>query len=155
METNNSDIVDDVQIKAQAYCFGDFIIAPGFRTAMNKAIVDDIGWGTARPSRFRPLIEYMFANITSDRPVLQLLVDEFINSWDAKKDDADDMQCLSEFPRAFVTRMLISFSRDKRASQEDRKKRRCYLEHGTEAEKKDCRKLHFHYEAKTDSGYMK
>jgi hypothetical protein len=51
--------------------------------------------------------------------------------------------------------MLISFSRDKRASQEDREKIRCYLEHGTEAEKKNCRKLHFHYEAETDSGYMK
>jgi hypothetical protein len=155
METNNSDIVEDVQIKAQAYCFGDFIIAPGFRRAMNKAIVDAIDGEPASPSRFRPLIDYMFANIPSDRPVLQLLVDEFINSWDAKKDDADDMQCWSGLPRAFVTRMLVSFSRDKRASREDREKIRCYLEHGTEAEKKNCRKLHFHYEAETDSGCMK
>lgn len=141
-------------IKVKAYSFGERFIVPDFRRTMNEALVNNFAQNTFRPDVMLLLADYTFENIPSDRPLLQLLVDNFCKHWNVRDDDKGDTEALEKLPRKFVTRALSTFSHNLFVSRQIKNKDRCYLEHATDVAKEACGKFHMAYNEDRDYGYF-
>jgi hypothetical protein len=149
--------IEGLTIKINAYCFGDRILAPRFRRAMSKAIADDLVHSELYIDQTRDLIDCAFDSVPADRPILQLIVDTFCATWEEKGSDADT---LSSFPKKFMMRVMrryselcVSWPDDE---ENEKKVVRCYYEHASveEKEEKACPHQHMVYNKEKDFGYF-
>jgi hypothetical protein len=151
--------IEGLTIQINAYCFGDRILAPGFRRAMSKAIADDLIHDDLDIDQVQELIDCAFDSVPVDSPILQLIVDRFCATWCEKCDDTIDVDTLSSFPKRFMMRAMRRYSELWVVTPEDeeneKKVVRCYYEHDSgEEKKKPCPHQHMVYNKKRDFGYF-
>ncbi|CAO2658682.1 Nn.00g064050.m01.CDS01 [Neocucurbitaria sp. VM-36] len=142
--------------KLKAYAFADRFLVPEFRRAVNNSLVDDIQeWKWMIPlSEMSGLAQEAFANIPSDRPILQFLVDKAgfgaAECYEAFGGSMDDL------PRAFLQRLIRRLDEELRRERahENESKSRCYYEHASKKEQEACRDLHMEYDEEKDFGFF-
>ncbi|KAH7084927.1 hypothetical protein BKA63DRAFT_484941 [Paraphoma chrysanthemicola] len=135
----------------KAYVFGDRFLVKSFRRQVNNTFVHHIGLGWfSLPTRYEGF-SYAFANIPSDRPILQLLVDEHCGEWD-KGDENDDtkLSAFNNLPPKFLIRAFrrIHEMTEKELDRENW----CYCEHESDKDKTDCETQHMRYDERLDFG---
>ena len=145
--------VDDVESRIKAYVFADRFLAPEFRRTINNNVVVDIEFCSIFPevSEILAMARIAFSSIPSNRPLLQLLVDQHCTFW---KNCCEEPSRLTDFPPAFlarVTRRLCELLEDQCCRQSSSGER-CYFEHADEAEIAACGKLHMQYDEEKDMG---
>jgi len=140
---------------AKAYASGDRFVAPAFRRAINEVFVNYVRSSCLFPTDMVELTCWMFENVASDRPLLQLLVNQFCGEWD----DSDlgriaNTTALKALPAAFVSRVIRRYCHLKTCPGSSKVKDHCYSEHAADEEKVACGKAHMRYEADDDFGYF-
>lgn len=136
----------------KAYVFGDRIIAPAFRLAMNNAIADYYPIAIETPEPIVAIVQYAFDNIPPDRVVLMLLVNDFCQHWKEKLDKNNET--LKLFPQQFVFRVMRRLSVIYHMTPEERAKNYCAHEHKSEEMRKRCRDLHMVFDKERDYGHF-
>jgi hypothetical protein len=134
----------------KAYVFGDRFLAPEFRRGVNNASVKHIPLGRSffdEAGCFS--VDYAFENIRPSSILLQHLVDMYCTVWNAC-DDEFDATTFDNLPNRFLRRVM---KRLKDAGH-GTGKRRCYLEHASEQETKNCLALHMTYLSFVDIAYF-
>ena len=141
---------------AKAYSFGDRFIAPAFRRAMNQVVVDYVRSLWLTPLNILELTRWIFENVPSDRPLLQMLVHQFCEDWndDEEEDVKANPTALRALPPAFVSRVMKRYCHLKIGAASSEVKDHCYSEHAADEEKVACGKAHMRYEADDDFGYF-
>ncbi|KAF1939763.1 hypothetical protein EJ02DRAFT_326790, partial [Clathrospora elynae] len=93
----------------KACVFGDRFLVPGFHGAVQNHIIDFfVQWGF-----FCYLaIIHAFANLSSNSPVLQLLVDAHCRGFEDGNDDAEngELKRRDQLPNSFLVRIMIRYS---------------------------------------------
>lgn len=168
IETPAVELSDEkiLALTLKAYAFGDRFLSPSFRGVVNSMIGELVYSLCFDPSDVAETIGWAFANIPSDRPVLQLLVNQFCNDWtdnnDSDDDDDDAVDALSvcnivalrQMSVLFMVRAFLRLRELKDPSAALCHQNGCYLEHATDDKKKSCGKYHVQYNKKHDYGYL-
>jgi hypothetical protein len=126
-------------VLVKAYALGDRILASTFRREANNALID-VRLSMGVPSSLLPTATYAFANIPSDRSILQFLVNRFCYGWAPQYIADADEDALSELPPAFTVRVMKRLAYLRHGKFEG-----CYIEHSTDEEKKSCKKPHMEF----------
>ena len=139
----------------KAYVFGDRFLSPAFRRAINNRLSDYLRNHDLAGSTCWEVMRYAFANIPSDRPILQHLVDDFCRMHkECHDDEEDDVAAQKQLPREFLLRVMRAFP-DMRKDAADKLQRRCYYEHASEEGKRRCRLgTHMIFNKAKDYGYF-
>lgn len=129
-----------------AYALGDRLLAPAFCHATNngfdKIFRDYLGC----PGKGRRLISVAFSNLPSACILLQNLVDGYCEKWE--KGDVDySLKAQNEFPQDFLRRAMHRLHELSEMTDEEKKQRRCYLEHDSDSGKQLCRRIHMRWDA--------
>ncbi|KAH7389503.1 hypothetical protein DE146DRAFT_791525 [Phaeosphaeria sp. MPI-PUGE-AT-0046c] len=150
--------IDIVAITLKAYAFGDRFLIPPFRRAMNQAVQEGVRATAMHPEVMVNFITWAFENIPSDRPVLQLLVNEFCQDWTVPDSDNDtqtlDFVALRDFSSAFTFRAMLRYRELSNPLAVTWHKKGCYLEHASGEEKMACGRYHVQYSQERDYGYL-
>jgi hypothetical protein len=101
------------------------------------------------------IVTYAFTNIPPDRPILQLIADEYRNWWDygfhfVDKEDAFMPVQQRKLPADLLVRVMEGYRA--RNLEYNPNSIRCYMEHATEQEVEMCEKLHFIYDSQQEHG---
>jgi hypothetical protein len=138
----------------KAYAFGDRFQMEAFRRQVNNAFVDAISrsyfWTVIRYHSS----SYAFNNIPLDRPILQLLVDEYCQVWDSTEGNEDlDIKALNELHPKFLLRAMRRLGEMKEKSWDTLPMSTwCYYEHESYEQKTACTKRHMKYDEGLDFG---
>jgi hypothetical protein len=151
--TQRRDISEIIMVLAQAYSFGDRFLIPSFRITVNQLFVDAISKEWLHPTSVLDLATWTFEHIPADRPLLQLLTNQFCEDWQWDAIDCAEMKdkkavakALKALPTAFVVRTMRRCSElSKTAAKRWELKEPCYLEHDTDEEKDAGDKAHMVY----------
>lgn len=130
------------RIYIRAYAFGDRYLSPVFRRAANNQFTDDLGRIFWVGGPHRQSVAYAFANIPSNRVILQRLVDDFCDGWDENYLDDYGADAMNELPPAFPRRMPQCFIERGQILARIPHKKRCYHEHESDEDKEYCKDLH-------------
>ncbi|KAH7094574.1 hypothetical protein FB567DRAFT_600176 [Paraphoma chrysanthemicola] len=143
----------------KAYIFGDRFIAPGFRRAAHNMFATDFQRNNMWYYSRVPSITLAFANIPSNRVILQLIADNYRLRW-----ETDELPLWvftpteqARLPGALLTRIMRSYrevGKGTKAEETALFQSRCYLEHQDEEEKGKCSKKHMIYNAEADCAYF-
>ncbi|KAH4037024.1 hypothetical protein HBI25_055030 [Parastagonospora nodorum] len=147
--------IGSVEIKIKAYAFADRFLAPEFRRTVNNNVMEQmrLDHNFLEVSDILAMARIAFSSIPSDRPLLQLIVDEHCTFW---KNCCEEPSRLTDFPPAFlarVTRRLCELLEDQICLQSSSGEW-CYFEHADEAEMVACGKLHMQYDEEKDMGFF-
>jgi hypothetical protein len=140
--------------KVKAYGFGDRLVDPAFRRAVNNVTIKDKFVELFHPCHMVDLVTCAFENLPSNCSLLQLLVNDFCNRWHDTYYTKYDAQALKQLPIEFsarVMRRFVELERPDCSKHGDA----CYLEHASDADTKACKKLHVHYNPEHDYGYLR
>jgi hypothetical protein len=124
-------------VLAKANALGGRILAFGFRRAINNHVIGPYGGITIAPRAYAPAVTWTFENISCERPRPHFLVNDFCENWDAKHDNNDDVEALTQVPRTFIMRAM---KRCPLAGESEGDG--CFLEHATVAERQSCKHTH-------------
>jgi len=138
---------------AKTYSFGNRFVAPAFRRAINDILVRYVSTFTLIPMDIVQLTCWVFEHIPSDRPLLQLLVNQFCEDWDDYYDEEENYDALKLLPQAFTIRVLKRHSHSK-INREAEASKCCFYEHASDEEKASCGKSHMVYKAHEGYGYF-
>ena len=145
----------DAQIDAciKAYALGDRFLISNFRRAANNLFAELLPGFYFSDIQGRLSTVYALKNIPSDRVILQNLVDQYCYYW---ADDSGDytLSAQNELPRSFLRRVTNRFQELSEASAEEKRRKRCYMEHVSDVEKEDCKALHMRYDEYLDLAYF-
>lgn len=134
----------------KAYVFGDSFLAPEFRRAVNNASVKHTPLGISVFDELGCLlVDSAFKNIKPSSVLLQHLVDMYSTAWDEDKDEFA-ASTFDKLPNSFIRRVIKRL----KDADDGTGKRRCYLEHASEQETKNCLALHLTYEEAADIAYF-
>ncbi|KAF2127350.1 hypothetical protein P153DRAFT_344937 [Dothidotthia symphoricarpi CBS 119687] len=136
-------------VSIQAYAFGDRFLVPAFRRAVNNDLVTFIKELYVEIEDMVAMAQEAFATIPSDRPILQLLVDDHCDYWYQRHEG--DAALLDKLPQAFLVRVMRRFAEQKGNSK---KVKRCYYEHGSEEEANDCPHEHMVFDEELQCGFF-
>jgi hypothetical protein len=127
-------------------------MVPNFRRAMNNTLVDYLDDVTGYD--LVPIIKEAYANIPADRPFLEFLVDRYCQY--QLSCVRHDLAMIHQLPHTFLIRTLRCMSEIHSGNVKARIHlyARCYREHATKKEKKECPKAHMKYCSKTGYGYF-
>ena len=140
---------------AKVYSFGDRFIAPAFRRAMNEVAVDYVRSLMLSPSNILELTRWAFEHIPSNRPLLQLLVNQLCQDWyDDEPDMKGSIKALRELPATFVGRVIQRYCHLRNNSRTSEGTVYCYSEHATDEEKVACGGAHMRYDEDEEFGYF-
>ncbi|KAJ4378281.1 hypothetical protein N0V86_005981 [Didymella sp. IMI 355093] len=131
--------INKALVLVKAYALGDRILALTFRREANNTLII-FGSCMGFPSTLLPTATYAFANIPSDRSILQFLVNQFCKCWDPEYIINTEEDALSELPPAFTVRAMKRLAHLRCGKLEG-----CYIEHSTNEEKKSCREPHMEF----------
>jgi hypothetical protein len=141
----NADAEEDENVKAgpgddqlalvKAYVFGDRILSPVFHRAVRNVLIhtltDDLAYYKA--------VIYAFANLSTEDPVLNLMVDKHCAVFSEELDEYDgEKQRRCQLPSEFLIRVMLRYSRVKNAGWKDELKPCDYHGHASEEERKKC-----------------
>jgi hypothetical protein len=140
----------------KAYIIGDRLLVDRFRRLVNNRFAEAFGYIHFEPPFSYRSYSYAFANIPPDRPILQYMVDDLCTRWpdDADEDALDEasLQAFNDLPKSYTIQAMLRLGEYERNSDKARR-RRCYYEHESEEERKDCTVgLHMKYNAVLDYG---
>jgi hypothetical protein len=152
----NDDAGDRNLLKIKAYVFADRYLCPEFRRIVNNSFVDDLVNDTCI-LEFDELLPHTWeahTSITSDRPILQFLVDFHCKRWKQCCEGNDSTA--SELPHAFVIRTMRKLHEQliRQKQSFPKKLKRCYYEHALYHEKKACLSDHMKYNKEKDFGFF-
>lgn len=138
----------------KAYIFADRFFFPEFRRAANNNFVDLIQSNVVGAHDMLDLAKEAFANIPSNRPILQLIVDDHCAWWSQCCDNNTDLWM--ELPPAFLVRAMRRLQEKFHREKIDQKEKggRCYLEHASDKEQKVCQYRHMQYDKEKDFGFF-
>ncbi|KAH4412453.1 hypothetical protein HBH92_112180 [Parastagonospora nodorum] len=146
--------IGSVETQIKAYAFADRFLAHEFRRTINNNVAEQMRLkDNFLVSDILAMARIAFSSIPSDRPLLQLIVDEHCTFW---KNCCEEPSRLTDFPPAFlarVTRRLCELLEDQICLQSSSGEW-CYFEHADEAEMVACGKLHMQYDEEKDIGFF-
>jgi len=152
MGTEETSYFEDAMTRVQAYLFGDRFLIPTFRRTINEAFVGMIATDDmADLPNVNDLVVWAFENIPSDRPLLQLLVNQFCDGWEDLPVRAAEMEALKTLPGSFLARVVTRYNQLKNYPNNDIKC--CYLEHSDD-ELQSCTKTHMVFDQTIEYGYF-
>ncbi|KAH4107729.1 hypothetical protein HBI56_169460 [Parastagonospora nodorum] len=150
MGTKGTSDLEDAMTRVQAYSFGDRFLVPNFRRTMNEAFVDMmVADVLPDPSKVDDLVVWAFENVPSDRPLLQLLVNQFCDDWNNFPVSATEIEALKTLPGSFLARVVTRYNQLKNYPNNDIQC--CYLEH-TDYELESCTKTHMVFDPMIEYG---
>ncbi|KAF2035578.1 hypothetical protein EK21DRAFT_107099 [Setomelanomma holmii] len=115
----------------KAYMFGDRFLASRFRREANSAFCTSLTCGSLDgPIRWQT-VEYTFANIPPERPILQRIVDEHCQYWEQQDEEDEDLADQQDLPYDFLVRVM---KRHSELRGTDISCVKCYLEHVNDEE---------------------
>jgi hypothetical protein len=101
------------------------------------------------------MVKWASENIPPERPILQLLVDQFCAEWHDDFSQEADTQDLVALPGKFCARAMRRYCQlSIRPLEHAKMKDCCYLEH-TDDELRSCTKVHMDYDADKEFGYFR
>ncbi|KAH7094573.1 hypothetical protein FB567DRAFT_6647 [Paraphoma chrysanthemicola] len=140
----------------QAYALGERFQAPKLCDALIDVCVTlDVDFVDFDCDNILPTIEFAFANIPKDHPILHFLVNRFCEAWEENEDCEWDLEAQDKFPNEFKKRVTRRLSEMLRAAKNNKKEpKRCYHQHASDVEKKACSRAHMVYNELRDYGYF-
>ncbi|KAI8934418.1 hypothetical protein NX059_009153 [Plenodomus lindquistii] len=131
------------------YVFADRFIVHGFQQLVNNRFCTKYDAQFNEPSERFQLVAYAFGNIPADRTILQMLVDDHCEVWDAESElDDESLTALNALPKAFLPRVMRR-SLEQIGRGKDVKESRCYMDHGADS---SCDDQHMKYNERLDVG---
>jgi hypothetical protein len=139
----------------KAYAFADRFCVSGFQKTVNIVVVTKEHESILMLENTLPVVNYAFAYIPAERPILQYLVDYFCTRWREHLDLPEEIDMQKSLPNAFTMRSMRRFSEMLRQPEKAKMSNNCYLEHASNAEKKKCKQKHMKYHEEREFGYFK
>lgn len=129
-------------LRLKLYVFADRFIVPTLRKQLNHVIVNDYDSDCPRLEEYET-ITYVFNNLPSTDPILDLVVDRYFMVWSLDLDEGEDEDAYDTLPHQFLLRF---YKRVGNWRMEDLHNRHqlfnmdlcTYHEHDTEAVKIHC-----------------
>ncbi|KAH7085149.1 hypothetical protein BKA63DRAFT_499080 [Paraphoma chrysanthemicola] len=125
-----------------------------FRHAINNSFIDNFSGGRLiEVHELLPMVEFAFAIIPANRPLLPYVVDYYCNCWRNCCETCAD--AVAKLPHAFTLRAMRRFAEMlEEVNKPELPKDCCYYEHADEAEILACGKLHMRYDEEKATGFF-
>ncbi|KAH7084945.1 hypothetical protein BKA63DRAFT_559619 [Paraphoma chrysanthemicola] len=132
----------------EAYVFGDRFLVPQYRHEANKQFSAVLTRHGAFGTKRWQINQYAFTHISSERPILQHIVDDHCRDWSPDDDVKEDLAAQQNLPYKFLLRVMKRQStRLQTIRMQDilQDGLRCYIEHDSDKERKECGQMHLYY----------
>jgi hypothetical protein len=137
----------------EGYALGDRLLNPVFRRKMAFLLDDNLDGQFFSHSPCQTLVRRAFSNLPQSCIILQKLIDIYCLNWDVDHSNYS-LKTQNELPRDFLRRVTHKLHQLGKMTEEEKKQKRCYLEHATQISQQDCAALHYRWDPEKELGFF-